>query len=79
MATAKPKMAAQAGSKAALRVVSLSPQNGFRRAGMFFTNSPTILVLSELTQEQVDKIKGEPMLDVTETTLIDELLPASKS
>lgn len=69
MATTKTKMAAPADSKAALRVVSLSPLGTFRRAGFVFTAEPTVLKLSEVSEAQADAIKNTSMLDVSETTL----------
>lgn len=47
-----------------LRVVSRP--DSFWRAGMLFTIEPRVLPYSELTEEQADDIKSEPLLAVTE-------------
>lgn len=39
-----------------------SSQAGFRRAGRAWSTTPTVVKLSELTEEQARQIKGEPML-----------------
>jgi hypothetical protein len=57
-----PKAAAAAG----LRVVSKSPLGTFRRCGFVFGLQPVVLPLSQLTAEQIDRLRAEPMLDVTD-------------
>jgi hypothetical protein len=54
---------------AALRIVSLSPQGTFRRAGLTFGREPQFVPLASLTAEQVERLKAETMLAVTETTM----------
>lgn len=63
MAT-KPKTAGPANK--GLRVAT--KRDGFRRAGIEFTGSTT-LPLSDLTPEQVEAIKAEPMLVVDEVDI----------
>lgn len=50
-----------------LQVVSSS--DGFRRAGFAFGREPRVLALADLTPEQVDAIKAEPMLAVVEVEI----------
>ena len=42
---------------------------GFRRAGRAWSVAPVEIALSDLTDEQISQIKGEPKLAVTEITL----------
>lgn len=73
MATDKKlKFAAAAGSLAALRVLSLSPLGTLRRAGLVFDATPKLVPLASITQEQVDAIRAEPLLDVTDAELEPE-------
>lgn len=46
----------------------VAKREGFRRAGMAFGSEKTRLVVSKLTDEQIDQLKTEPMLVVTEVT-----------
>lgn len=70
MATDKKlKSAAPAGSLLALRVVSKSPLGTMRRAGLVFDATPQLVPLADITPEQAEAIKAEPMLDVTETEI----------
>lgn len=62
MATAKKTNAAGPATKG-LRVTT--KRDGFRRAGIEF-NGTTTLPLSDLTTEQAEAIKAEPMLVVDE-------------
>ena len=41
-----------------------SSQAGFRRAGRAWNTTPTVIALSELTDDQVALLKDEPMLSV---------------
>jgi hypothetical protein len=52
------------GSTPGLEVTS--KMDGFRRAGIAWTKTPTFVALSDLTDEQVAQIKNEPELTVTE-------------
>lgn len=65
----KVKSAAPAGSLLALRVVSKSPLGAMRRAGLVFDATPQVVALSDITPEQAEAIKAEPLLDVTETEI----------
>lgn len=47
-------------------LVVVAKHEGFRRAGFSFGSEPARLIVSELTDEQVEQLKGEPMLVVTE-------------
>ncbi|MFM9902142.1 MAG: hypothetical protein ACKVOT_14115 [Polaromonas sp.] len=58
MATAKSKAAGAADK--GLKVTARPPS--FRRAGYSFTAEPRVIPLSELSQEQVDQITGDPSL-----------------
>ena len=60
----------------ALSVVSR--RNGFRRAGRAWSKEPTTVKLSDLTEDQIDAIKEESMLIVTEVE-IDEEVESSDS
>jgi hypothetical protein len=51
----------------ALSVVSVN--ENFRRAGYSFGRKATIIPLSELNKEQVELIKDEPMLVVSEVDI----------
>lgn len=57
-------------STAGLKVTSR--QAGFRRAGHAWSITPTVIALSELTDDQVLQLKGEPMLKVELVDLEDE-------
>jgi hypothetical protein len=49
-----------------------SSQAGFRRAGRAWSTTPTVIALSELTDREVELLKGEPMLSVEQVRLEDE-------
>jgi len=51
----------------ALKVVSL--RDGFRRGGRAWVKGETIVVLSELSKEQIAAIKAESELTVTEAEI----------
>lgn len=71
MATKKPQAPAAAGpATRGLKVVSRRPS--FCRAGRQFTGEPTVIPLSELTEDQVDALKAEPMLVVQEVDIEPE-------
>lgn len=66
MATAnKANKAAKAAGPATKGLRVATKRDGFRRAGIEFTGT-TVLPLSELSEEQVEAIKAEPMLVVDE-------------
>lgn len=71
MAAKKPRVPAAAGpATRGLKVVSRRPS--FCRAGRQFTGEPTIIPLSELTEDEVDALKDEPMLVVQEVDIEPE-------
>lgn len=49
-----------------------SSQDGFRRAGRAWSTTPTVIALSEFTEEQLAALKDEPMLSVRLVDLDDE-------
>jgi hypothetical protein len=49
-----------------------SSQAGFRRAGRAWNTTPTVIALSELTEDQVKLLKDEPMLSVELVDLEDQ-------
>ena len=51
-----------------LRVVA-RPQGGFRRAGYHFSAEGVTLPLSELTDDQVEQLRGEPQLVVVDVDI----------
>lgn len=46
-----------------------SAREGFRRAGRAWSKEATVVVLSELSEEQIDQIKNETVLTVTEVEI----------
>lgn len=74
MATAK--TAAKAGTKTtdaqALMINTVKTVKSFRRAGMSFTQTPTLVPLEDLDEHQVTALKAEPMLIVREVTELDD-------
>ena len=46
-----------------------SRPDSFRRAGYVFTQEPTIIPMDELSDEQVEQLKSESKLVVSETTV----------
>lgn len=65
MATTKAKAAG--GADKGLKVIARAAH--FRRAGFAFTGEPTVIPLSELTEEQVEQLKAEPLLVVQEVDI----------
>ena len=51
----------------ALRVRSSA--DGFRRAGRAWTKEAAVVPLSELTKAEIEQIRNEPMLAVTEVEI----------
>jgi hypothetical protein len=51
----------------ALRITSA--RDGFRRAGRAWSKAPTEIPLADLTDDQVDMLRAEPMLTVKEISL----------
>lgn len=49
-------------STAGLAVSSM--RDGFRRAGRTFSKQPTVIAVSELSEEEIEAIANEPMLSV---------------
>lgn len=43
-----------------------SKQDGFRRAGIAWSVTPTFIASGELTEQQIDALQREPMLEVVE-------------
>lgn len=54
-------------TRPALRITSKQP--GFRRAGMAFGTDPVDVPLEDLSDEQVEQIKGESMLVCVEVEI----------
>lgn len=70
MATNPKPTPAKAGSTVkGLRVRSCSPQGPFRRAGYTFGRDPIEIPLQELKDDQVKRLKCEPMLVVEEVEI----------
>ena len=67
MATKKAKPEAAGPDTKGLKVIA-RPE-AFRRAGYAFTREPLTIPLSDLTEEQVDLLKGEPALVVQEVDI----------
>ena len=65
MAT-KPKHPAGAATKG-LKIVSRPPS--FYRCGRMFTVEPTVIPLSELSADEVQRLQEEPLLVVTEVDI----------
>lgn len=75
MATAKTKKAAGAATEG-LKVTSRPAT--FRRAGHSFSAEPRVIPLSELTEEQVSQIEGDPSLVSQRVEIkIDEVVQAA--
>lgn len=53
-------------------LVVVAKRDKFRRAGFEFGAEPKRLRVRVLTKNQIDQLKAEPMLVVTETTVKDE-------
>lgn len=54
----------------ALKIVCA--RDGFRRAGIAFSKQPTIIKRSHLTKTQIEQLKAEPLLTVTEVEIDDD-------
>lgn len=65
MATAKPKAAGSADK--GLKVTARTDH--FRRAGHVFTGEARVIPLADLTEEQAEQIKTEPMLVAQEVDI----------
>lgn len=61
MATTKTKGSKAAGA-ATEAIEVIARRESFYRAGIEFGHAPTVVLLSEITAEQLDEIKNEPML-----------------
>jgi len=76
MATATAKTPAKTPVKAtdvqALMINTVKTVKSFRRAGMSFTQTPTLVPLKDLNEDQVTALKAEPMLIVREVTELDD-------
>lgn len=59
-----------AASTAGLEVIST--RDGFRRAGLIWGKKPAVIPLADLSQEQIDMLKSEPILSVREVELDTE-------
>lgn len=73
MATAKPSTSSKAPKPAGnaaegLRVVCKQPK-GMWRGGRFWPSETTDVSLADLTEDQAEQIRGEPMLVVQEVTI----------
>ena len=66
----KPKHPAGAATKG-LKIVSRPA--AFYRCGRMFTAEPTVIPLSELTAEEVQRLKDETLLVVTEVDIAAEV------
>lgn len=71
MATSSKRQQAQrpAAGPANVGLQVVSSREGFRRAGYAFGREPRVIPLAELTAEQVEAIKDEPMLAAVEVEI----------
>lgn len=69
MATTKAKPAGDASK--GLKVTARADH--FRRAGFAFTGEARVIPLSDLTEEQVEQLKNEPLLVVQEVDIKAEV------
>ena len=67
MAT-KPKRPAGPATKG-LKIVSRPP--AFYRCGRMFTAEPTVIALSDLSADEVQRLQDEPLLVVTEVDIAE--------
>jgi hypothetical protein len=74
MATKKQQSAGPAGK--GLKVVP--KRDGFRRAGHVFSGEGKTIAYADLTDDQVEQLKGDPMLVVIEVDLPAEEAAAEK-
>jgi len=63
------KQEASAAAKAIAGLKISSSKQGFRRAGFSFGKEPVEIPLSDLSKEQVNMLKNEPLLAVAEITI----------
>lgn len=67
MATTKPKPAGPANK--GLKIVSRPAT--FMRCGRQFSGHPTVIALADLSADEVDRLKAEPQLVVTEVDITE--------
>lgn len=87
MATATAKTGAKTDAKAgtkttdvqALMINTVKTVKSFRRAGMSFTQTPTLVPLKDLNEDQITALKTEPMLIVREVTELDDAKAAMQA
>ena len=72
MATAKAKTT----DIQTLMINTVKTVKSFRRAGMSFTQTPTLVPLKDLDEDQITALKAEPMLIVREVTELDDATAA---
>lgn len=68
--TTKKDGAGAAGGTQALRVVAR--RDSFRRAGYAFSAEPRTIPLAELTKEQINMLRNDPLLVVMDVELPEE-------
>ena len=71
----KPDAAPAAGSSVPTKAPALEivcERGSFRRAGMVFGKQPAIIKRSHLTKTQIEQLKAEPLLTVTEVEIDEE-------
>ncbi|MEX2450915.1 MAG: HI1506-related protein [Rhodospirillales bacterium] len=61
----------------ALRITS--KKNGFRRAGIAHPTKPAIHPIKRFTPDQIEQLKNEPMLDVSEVDVDPKSVPAREA
>jgi hypothetical protein len=72
MATSKPAPGKSDAVQAnAIRVRAFS-ERGFRRAGIRFEREPKTILLKDLTETQIEQIRGEPQLASEFITVAEE-------
>lgn len=69
MATTPTKTEKKPAKVPALRVRSCSPSGTFRRAGEEFSREPRTIPLADLRQDQIKRIREEPMLVVEDVEI----------
>jgi hypothetical protein len=75
MATAKPTT--KTTDVQALMISTTKQVTSFRRAGLSFTQIPTLVPLEDLDEDQIAALKDEPMLIVREVTELDDAAKAA--
>ncbi|MFZ1418237.1 MAG: HI1506-related protein [Burkholderiaceae bacterium] len=59
-------------SKSAVPCIEvIAKVNGFYRAGLRWTIEPTVVVLADLSEAQLDELRNEPMLIVRDVDIAD--------